>query len=82
MSAAESRTTILLAVAALVASTAHVVAVPPSKLEPVRYDPRVSVCGVLAVMVILAEPSKLVPFMVLAVANLPALFAYIAFTAP
>jgi len=62
-----SRATTLLAVFAEVASTAAVTADEPLNDVPVRYEPRVSVLVVLAVIVILALPSKLVPLIVRAV---------------
>ena len=70
-----SLATIFDAVDAVVASTAHVVAVPPLKLDPVRYVPLVSVCGVLAVTVIFALPLNDTPLIVLAFCNVVAVVA-------
>ena len=70
-----SLATIFEAVAVVVASTAQVVAVEPSKFEPVRYVPRVSVVLVLAVTVMFAEPLKDTPLIVLAVWNVVAVVA-------
>ena len=70
-----SRATTLLAVLAEVASTAHVVAALPLKLEPVKYVPRVRVFVVLAVTVMFALPLNDTPLIVLAVWSVVAVVA-------
>ena len=70
-----SRATTLEAVLADVASTAAVIAAEPLKLPPVRYEPSVRVLVVLAVTVMFAVPSKLVPLIVRAVCRAVAVAA-------
>ncbi len=70
-----SRATTLLALFALVASTENVVGADPLNVPPVRYVPAIKALGVLAVIVMLLDPLKLIPLIVRDVCNVVAVVA-------